>query len=113
MALLAGLIWSFGAITARLANNTDAFQYLLWRCIGIVIVVEGWRLVRRQRPPRDHRLHVRAEDATCERLPDDRVARVHPYSQNDFGFNSGIPRLNDSSVRRLRIASLPRRTCEQ
>jgi drug/metabolite transporter (DMT)-like permease len=47
MALAAGLIWSFGAVTARLADGSDAFQYLLWRSIGIIVVVEGWRLVRR------------------------------------------------------------------
>ena len=48
MARLAGLIWSFGGITARLAQNTNAFQYLLWRSIGIIVVVEAWRLLRRK-----------------------------------------------------------------
>ncbi len=48
MALLAGLSWRFGAITARLAQHTDAFQYLIWRSIGIVVVVEGWRRLRRK-----------------------------------------------------------------
>jgi drug/metabolite transporter, DME family len=47
MALSAGLVWSFGAVTARLADGSDAFQYLLWRSAGIIVVVEGWRLVRR------------------------------------------------------------------
>ena len=45
MALLAGLVWSFGAVTARLADGADAFQYLLWRSVGIIVVVEGWRLL--------------------------------------------------------------------
>ncbi|MEJ7800697.1 MAG: DMT family transporter [Ilumatobacter sp.] len=45
MALLAGLVWSFGAVTARLADGADAFQYLLWRSVGIIIVIEGWRLL--------------------------------------------------------------------
>lgn len=44
MALAAGAIWSFGAITARLADSSDAFQYLAWRSIGIIVVIEGWRL---------------------------------------------------------------------
>ena len=49
MALLAGLMWSFGAVTARLADGSDAFQYLAWRSVGIIAVIEGWRLARRQR----------------------------------------------------------------
>jgi drug/metabolite transporter (DMT)-like permease len=49
MALLAGLIWSFGAVTARLADGSDAFQYLLWRSVGIIAVIEGWRLVKGRR----------------------------------------------------------------
>lgn len=48
MAVAAGSVWSFGAITARLANHSDAFQYLLWRSVGIIVVIEGWRLVRRR-----------------------------------------------------------------
>ncbi len=50
MALTAGLIWSFGAVTARLADGADAFQYLLWRSIGIIVVIEGWRIARGRRP---------------------------------------------------------------
>jgi len=49
MALGAGLIWSFGAVTARLADGADAFQYLLWRSIGIIAVIEGWRALRGRR----------------------------------------------------------------
>jgi drug/metabolite transporter (DMT)-like permease len=48
MALSAGAVWSFGAITARLADGSDAFQYLAWRSIGIIVVIEGWRLARRR-----------------------------------------------------------------
>lgn len=40
MALGAGVVWSLGAIAARWADRTDAFQYLVWRSIGIIIVVE-------------------------------------------------------------------------
>ena len=47
MALSAGLVWSFGAVTARLADGSDAFQYLMWRSVGIIVVIEGWRLVHR------------------------------------------------------------------
>ena len=44
MALCAGAVWSFGAIAARLADQADAFQYLIWRSIGIIVVIEllGW-----------------------------------------------------------------------
>ena len=48
MAVLAGLIWSFGAVTARLADGSDAFQYLAWRSVGIIVVIEGWRLATRR-----------------------------------------------------------------
>jgi drug/metabolite transporter (DMT)-like permease len=46
VALSAGVVWSFGAIAARLADHTDAFQYLIWRSIGILLVVEVVALVR-------------------------------------------------------------------
>ena len=48
MALSAGAVWSFGAITARLADHSDTFQYLAWRSIGIIAVIEGWHLVQRR-----------------------------------------------------------------
>lgn len=46
-AISAGAIWSFGAVTARLADSTDAFQYLIWRSIGIIVVIEAIALIRR------------------------------------------------------------------
>jgi drug/metabolite transporter (DMT)-like permease len=46
MALLAGMVWSFGAVTARLADGSDAFQYLAWRSVGIIVVIEGWRVLK-------------------------------------------------------------------
>lgn len=46
-ALSAGIVWSFGAITARLADEADAFQYLIWRSVAIIAVVEV--LTRSQR----------------------------------------------------------------
>lgn len=49
MALGAGLLWSFGAVTARLADGADTFQYLLWRSIGIIVIVEAWQLLRGRR----------------------------------------------------------------
>jgi drug/metabolite transporter (DMT)-like permease len=50
LALASGAVWSFGAITARLAEDADAFQYLIWRSIAIIAVVEVVALARR-RPP--------------------------------------------------------------
>ncbi len=47
MALSAGAVWSFGAVTARLADHSDAFQYLIWRSIGIIAVIEVWALLKR------------------------------------------------------------------
>jgi drug/metabolite transporter, DME family len=50
VAIGAGIIWSFGAIAARKADGVDAFQYLIWRSIGVLITIE---LVARYRgqPP--------------------------------------------------------------
>lgn len=50
-AISAGAIWSFGAVTARLADRTDAFQYLIWRSVGIIVVVEAIAVIR-HRPNR-------------------------------------------------------------
>ena len=49
MVFTAGIIWSFGAVTARKASISDVWQYMLWRSIGVLVVVEFVRLVRRQR----------------------------------------------------------------
>ncbi len=46
----AGLVWSLGAVTARLAKHTDAWQYLVWRSIGVLIVMEVMALAKRQKP---------------------------------------------------------------
>lgn len=51
MALSAGLVWSLGALTARLSKHSDAWQYLLWRSVGILIVVEALSFVRRRSEP--------------------------------------------------------------
>lgn len=51
MALSAGAIWSFGAVTARLADGSDAFQYLIWRSVGIIVVIETMALIQ-HRPHR-------------------------------------------------------------
>lgn len=40
LALGSGLIWSLGTVTARKAENIDTFQYLIWRSIGIIVVIE-------------------------------------------------------------------------
>ena len=45
----AGVVWSFGTPAARLADHADAWQYLIWRSIGIIVVMEIVTLVRRRR----------------------------------------------------------------
>lgn len=53
MALGSGVVWSFGAIMSREAGHTDAFQYLVWRSVGIIVVIEVFYGLRgRQRPYR-------------------------------------------------------------
>lgn len=46
VALGSGVVWSLGAVTARLADQSDAFQYLIWRSLAIVIVIEAIARVR-------------------------------------------------------------------
>jgi DME family drug/metabolite transporter len=48
LALGAGAIWSFGTVLARAADGSNAFQYLIWRSIGIILVVELWALFTRR-----------------------------------------------------------------
>ena len=48
MALGAGVVWSFGAVTARMAKHADAFQYLIWRSVGVVVVMEVMTKMRGQ-----------------------------------------------------------------
>jgi DME family drug/metabolite transporter len=48
MALTAGVLWSFGTILSRVADRSDAFQYLIWRSIGIIVIVEIWALLARK-----------------------------------------------------------------
>jgi DME family drug/metabolite transporter len=45
MALTAGVLWSFGTVLARVADRSDAFQYLTWRSLGIIVIVEAWALL--------------------------------------------------------------------
>ena len=40
MAIGSGIVWSFGAILKRQSMHVDAFQYLIWRSIGIIVVIE-------------------------------------------------------------------------
>jgi drug/metabolite transporter, DME family len=40
LALGAGVVWSFGALLARMSTHTDAWQYLVWRSIGVFVVME-------------------------------------------------------------------------
>ena len=48
MALGAGVVWSFGAVTARMAKHADPFQYLIWRSVGVLVVMEVITAFRRQ-----------------------------------------------------------------
>ncbi|CAN5790619.1 hypothetical protein BH20ACT4_BH20ACT4_12310 [soil metagenome] len=49
VALGSGVVWSFGAVTARLADESDAFQYLIWRSLAIIVVIEAIAMSRRRR----------------------------------------------------------------
>lgn len=45
-ALGAGLVWSFGGLATRMANKSDAWQYLIWRSLGIIVVIEALQRFR-------------------------------------------------------------------
>ncbi|MCU1399715.1 MAG: EamA-like transporter family protein [Acidimicrobiales bacterium] len=54
LAFGAGVVWSLGSLTARLAGHADAWQYLIWRSVGVLVVMEivsrvrgqGWMAIR-------------------------------------------------------------------
>lgn len=50
-----GLVWSFGAILSRKADGVDAFQYMVWRSVGIIVVMEVLHLVTTRRRPTGER----------------------------------------------------------
>ena len=50
LALAAGTLFSFGSVTVRLSPHLDAFQYLLWRSLGVVPPVLAMALYQRQSP---------------------------------------------------------------
>ena len=39
-------MWSFGGITVRYAPDSDPWQYLLWRSLGLFVAVEAWNLIQ-------------------------------------------------------------------
>jgi drug/metabolite transporter (DMT)-like permease len=39
-------VWSVGALNAKLADDSDAWQYLVWRSLGVLVVME---IVQRRR----------------------------------------------------------------
>jgi RarD protein len=48
LAFGAGVVWSLGALAARLAGHADAWQYLIWRSVGVIVVMEVVSRVRGQ-----------------------------------------------------------------
>jgi DME family drug/metabolite transporter len=40
VALSAGIVWAMGAVTVKLADQSDAWQYLVWRSTGVLVVME-------------------------------------------------------------------------
>lgn len=51
MAAASGIVWSIGALTARLAAGSDTWQYLIARSIGIIVVIEFVALWQRRPSP--------------------------------------------------------------
>jgi drug/metabolite transporter, DME family len=48
LAIAAGAVWSFGAVVTRSAGHTDVWQYMIWRSVGIIVVIEILTKVRRE-----------------------------------------------------------------
>ncbi len=48
LAIAAGVVWSFGAVVTRSAAHTDVWQYMIWRSVGIIVVIEILSKVRRE-----------------------------------------------------------------
>lgn len=46
LAVAAGTLWSFGVLTVRLAEHADPFQYLIWRALGVMVVMEALSVAR-------------------------------------------------------------------
>jgi drug/metabolite transporter (DMT)-like permease len=51
LALGAGAVWSLGGAIAKVADGADPFQYLLWRSIGVIVVVEALSFLQRKPAP--------------------------------------------------------------
>jgi drug/metabolite transporter, DME family len=47
----AGVVWSLGALFARLADGVTTWQYLLWRSIAIIVVIETVNRIRGRKSP--------------------------------------------------------------
>ena len=51
LALGAGAVWSLGGITAKVADGADPFQYLVWRSVAVIVVVEALSFLQRKPDP--------------------------------------------------------------
>ena len=51
LALGAGAVWSLGGITAQVADGADPFQYLVWRSVAVIVVVEALSFLQRKPAP--------------------------------------------------------------
>jgi drug/metabolite transporter (DMT)-like permease len=44
-------VWSLGGITAKVADGADPFQYLVWRSVAVIVVVEVLSFLQRKPAP--------------------------------------------------------------
>ena len=108
-ALSAGAIWSFGTVLARVADGSDVFQYLIWRSLGIIAVVELWALCT-GRPQSTLRAFTSGSpDARRQRGVAAGVDRFRLRGQDDVAGERRLPRVDDPAVRRRRRPGVPRR----
>jgi drug/metabolite transporter (DMT)-like permease len=50
LVLLAGVFWSFGGVTVRLADHADAWQYMIYRAVGQIAAIVLWSRVQGRSP---------------------------------------------------------------
>ena len=90
--LSAGAVWSFGTVLARVADESNAFQYLIWRSLGIIAVVEA--VGARHRAAAEHaaRLHVRPSHDGRQRGFAAGLDRLRLRRQDDLAGQRRLPR---------------------
>ncbi len=83
-ALSAGLVWSFGGLATRMAKHSDAWQYLIWRSLGVIVVIEClqlWRTRTANAPSSVDQLTVNSTSSVSDSIARHPSPAGHPSTQ--------------------------------